>query len=224
MNTTDNDKIQKLFEWWLNIATEGLAATGKERITREIELHYAEATEAHLAQGESESAARFAALADLGEPDKAARKFRRSHLTEKEVTHLAKLRKETGKVSVLLFAYLSAVFLLLFARFENLQTPHVVFDAMLFVAFFFPTISFMNSRRPVIKARLRELLLLECFGGIAFIIAFVIAAFPKPDGSFVGAIVPLGMWLFGRIIPGFLTWKKTWRTTDEFEESTGLPG
>jgi hypothetical protein len=209
---------------WLEIATRGLAATGKERITREIEAHYDEAVQARVAQGEPVQAAEAGIIADLGEPDKAARKFRRSHLTEKEVTHLAKLRKETGKVSVLLFAYLSSAFLLLFARFENLQTPHVVFDAMLFVAFFFPTISFMNSRRPVIKARLRELLLLECFGGIAFIIAFVIAAFPKLDGSFVGATVPLGMWLFGRIIPGFLTWKKTWRMTDEFEESTGLPG
>jgi hypothetical protein len=73
---------------WLQIATEDLAATPRERIKREIESHFAEAVAANMDDGQTESSARDTALADLGDPDEAAKKFKKSHLTEAEAKWL----------------------------------------------------------------------------------------------------------------------------------------
>ena len=51
---------------WLKIATRGLAANGKERIAREIEVHFAEAVEAHIAKGRQEPVAPAGAIIALG--------------------------------------------------------------------------------------------------------------------------------------------------------------
>ena len=53
-------------EQWLEMATEGIAAAGKERIGREIGAHYAEAVAAHEGKGMTEEQAREKALEELG--------------------------------------------------------------------------------------------------------------------------------------------------------------
>lgn len=74
---------------WLEIATDGLEAPAKQRIAHEIEVHYAEAINDHMAAGEPELSAQLTALEELGDPQAAAVNFQKSHLTESE----AKLMK-----------------------------------------------------------------------------------------------------------------------------------
>jgi len=69
---------------WLEIATDGLEAPARQRIANEIGVHYVEAVSAHLAAGEPEHSAQATALAELGDPQKAALNFQKSHLTESE--------------------------------------------------------------------------------------------------------------------------------------------
>lgn len=76
---------------WLEIATDGIEASAKQRIASEIESHYAEAVNSHIAEGESQESARSIALAELGDPHKAAVNFRKSHLTERETFYLNQL-------------------------------------------------------------------------------------------------------------------------------------
>jgi hypothetical protein len=76
-------QAQDLHEW-LGIATKDLVAPAKERIRAEIEAHYAEAAAAHRVEGLSESDAQREALADLGDAQEAAKRFRRQHLTVNE--------------------------------------------------------------------------------------------------------------------------------------------
>jgi hypothetical protein len=69
---------------WLMIATKDLCEQAKTRIAFEIQTHYGEAVDAHLAKGESLEGAQVLALEELGDPKAAMKRFRRKHLTEKE--------------------------------------------------------------------------------------------------------------------------------------------
>jgi len=82
---------------WLEIATDDLAQSANERITREIEPHFADSVEVHLKEGKSDEAARAAALAQLGDPTKAAADFRKKHLTEDEDKLLQSLARRAAK-------------------------------------------------------------------------------------------------------------------------------
>ena len=67
---------------WLEIATKNLAVPAKERIRAEIDEHYTETVTSHLAEGMSESEANISALAELGDARKAAKRFRKIHMTK----------------------------------------------------------------------------------------------------------------------------------------------
>jgi hypothetical protein len=73
---------------WVLLATYGLVAPARERIKREIEAHYAEAVDGHLAEGLSRNEAEAVSLLELGEIRDAAKAFRKRHLTEEEVISL----------------------------------------------------------------------------------------------------------------------------------------
>jgi len=74
---------------WLEIATEALAPAAKERIRADIASHYDEAVDEHFQNGLPMPAAHAAALAELGDAKIAARRFRRAHLTQSELWHVA---------------------------------------------------------------------------------------------------------------------------------------
>jgi hypothetical protein len=73
---------------WLQIATEGLSHRASARIATEVEAHYNEAVSSHLAEGRSLVGAQVMAIEELGDAKKAARRFRKKHLTEREVKQL----------------------------------------------------------------------------------------------------------------------------------------
>ncbi len=85
---------------WLAIATYKLAPSAQARICAEIEAHYAEAVRGHVEQGLAEPDARAKALADLGSPQKAARRFRRTYLTQSDAKVFAGWLKDCNRVSL----------------------------------------------------------------------------------------------------------------------------
>ena len=76
---------------WLVIATKDLAPVGKVRICAEIEAHFADGVESHLAEGHSLAQSRDAVLAELGDPFSAGKRFRKRHLTVKEAAFIQTL-------------------------------------------------------------------------------------------------------------------------------------
>lgn len=91
---------------WLRIATWRLADSAKVRIRIEIEAHYTQAVEAHRGNGLSETDARVAALTELGDPEAAAKRFRKRHLTEWEAYRLRRLEKGPRSIWYPLGCYL----------------------------------------------------------------------------------------------------------------------
>jgi hypothetical protein len=73
---------------WLEIATDDLEESAKQRIAIEIESHNADSIAAHLGDGQTESAAQATALSELGDPRAAAKRFKRSHLTKRDAKRI----------------------------------------------------------------------------------------------------------------------------------------
>jgi len=90
MNIFRKPRAQNLSEW-LEIATENLAPSARERISADITSHYDQAVHGHEQNGLPRPAAEAAALAELGDAKAAARRFRRAHLTESEFRHVTEL-------------------------------------------------------------------------------------------------------------------------------------
>src|SRR5882724_8024183 len=105
-------KLESLSNW-LEIATKDLAQAGKQRITQEIEAHFADAVEARLSQGKPEPVAKANALAELGDPTAAGKRFRKKHFTEKEAKLLGAIGKTKSRPRELLLCYLISALLYL---------------------------------------------------------------------------------------------------------------
>ncbi len=87
----DQKTVPESLAAWLAIATGDLVPSAQTRVSAEIEVHYAEAVQAHLASGSSEAIAHAAALADLGEAPRAAQRYRREYLTHHDAVAIGSL-------------------------------------------------------------------------------------------------------------------------------------
>jgi hypothetical protein len=133
---------------WLRIATKGLATRAKERIRLEIEAHHAEAVSDHLRKGLSESDARSAALAELGNARNAAKCFRERHLTAREAEGLERTFSRQGSRWWLLsnYIYCACLFFAVKTYYRSLLVPlAVVFIATVII----PTFNYVTIRRMV---------------------------------------------------------------------------
>jgi uncharacterized membrane protein len=228
MKHLDKNNPATLSEW-LEIATRGLAVPGKERITREIEAHYAEAVQACRAQGEPSQTVEAGVIAEsrvieeLGDPDIAAKHFREIHLTEKEAENIANLRNGAGKTSMLLLWYVSPVILLCTALLIGYPKPHLIFDAIILTLTICPTVSCLIAKLGAIKARVPLLLLMDCVRDIAFAFAVPLILLSELRSS--GLV--LAFWIIAlsqlvQIVPKFRTWNKARKLINVFDETTGI--
>jgi hypothetical protein len=159
---TFNPRESKSLSQWLEIATCGIAASGRERITREIGAHYAEAVEAFLAQGEPEPVAQARAIIALGDATVAAKRFRKNHFSEKEIELLATTWKNAATLRHLFYKLLFPPALFVICRLLFGAPRHNLY----FIGFMFPLIglpilSFLISTIPATKAKVSRLLLVE---------------------------------------------------------------
>ncbi len=133
---------------WLRIATKELATRAEERIRLEIEAHYAEAVSDHLRKGFSQSDARRAALAELGNARKAAKCFRECHLTKWEAEGLQRTFSRQGSRWWLLFNYIYCACLFFAAKTQ--YKSFLIPLAVLFIAtVIIPTFNFVMVRRKI---------------------------------------------------------------------------
>jgi hypothetical protein len=152
---------------WLKRASDGLTAPVKERIRSEIESHYAEAVDSHMTNGLSEAEARRAALAELGDVNDAARRFRRLHLTEKEIEAakqmLIFLRSRSRLlIFYLLFAMLSMVFWWLQHNGESNRLSLILcYIALSLVIVFDTTVYFVVFNRKQAAPNMRVILRMQ---------------------------------------------------------------
>lgn len=75
---------------WLTAATRGLCDEAKTRITAEIKAHVRESVEHYEQEEVPEDVAYFKAVSALGNPRKARRGFKHSHLTERQARNVAR--------------------------------------------------------------------------------------------------------------------------------------
>lgn len=158
---------------WLRIATRGLAARAKERIRMEIEAHHAEAVSDHLRKGLSESDARSAALAELGDADKAAKCFRERHLTTREAEGVERAFKWFGSRWWLLFNYYlflnfcASVFYAVKAHYRSVLVS-LVPVAVVFIA----TVVVPTFTRRMVRSKPQNI----CFSILIAMVAFLLYA------------------------------------------------
>jgi hypothetical protein len=141
-------QVHDLLEW-LEIATKELVAPVKERFLLEINAHYTEAFASHLVDGLSESDARREALAELGDPDEAAKRFRKQHLTVREAGMVEGFFRMVGSRRYLLCSYLYYFLCACwcFYHFKLDQRSFMVYLAAgFFAAIIVPTASFFMVR------------------------------------------------------------------------------
>jgi len=209
MNLFKKRQPQNLAEW-LEIATKWLAASPKERIQTEIQAHYAEAIEKHIAGGLSESAAQTAALDELGEARIVARDFRKRHLTEHETKWIEKMLKSAMSIFILTFGYLMFVGLWC----DKAKTPIITFLYLEFlVLVMFPTIAFVLARRNQNNRNTRLVFLLRCFSGMMMGGAIGILYYPSAFGTqswtrYVLTVLIPGFSMFYTCLAPLTFWKK----------------
>lgn len=138
---------------WLEIATKNLAVPAKERILAEIDEHYTETVASHLAGGMSESDAKISALAELGDARKAAKHFRKIHMTKFNAGQVkigVALAKSRLVLACQYFVWFVWFLLHLRGVFDSpLKTAYLTVGFFLLVIF--PTARFITVRRKSIR-------------------------------------------------------------------------
>jgi hypothetical protein len=187
---TDNRKATNVSEW-LEIATKGIAAAGKERIEREIEAHYADAVEAHRERGESEEVAHTKSLEELGEPGKAAEKFQQEYLTEEDEKNMVRIlqaaREPWKSVSIAVCFTVLPLFVYFDSALGRLTEWRLVLisAAWLTTCFVLPAISFTLAKRLSFEEGIRWLVRIEAsrwliLGWVPYLLGYVYTSRKDP--------------------------------------------
>ncbi len=112
MNFFRQRTAQTLSEW-LEIATGKLVPSAQARVRSEIEAHYAEAVQSHMAAGATEPAAQAAALADLGDAKAAARRLGRNYLTKTDAEIVTKIVNDASR-DIVPWGFISLLILVMY--------------------------------------------------------------------------------------------------------------
>ena len=78
---------------WVGVAAKGICEEDKERIREEISAHYDDAFNDALRRGLTKVEAHFASMESLGDCQKAAKVFRKSYLTEREMDWVERAKR-----------------------------------------------------------------------------------------------------------------------------------
>jgi hypothetical protein len=218
MNLGKINKPASLSEW-LEIATGGLAASGKERITHEIEAHYAAAIESHLAHGESEPVAQTSALEELGDAKKARRSFRKRHLTEREEKRILKLQNWSNSRFWLVVSILGSLCFVfvgtkVYPEYTPLLPILIVLGGMAAPAFMFWIV---RQQEP--KTKLSVVLLIYSVQMV--LCAFTFALLGSSGFAPVVSEVTV-LYSIATVIQSIQTWKKIRKNENPTDEMSGL--
>jgi len=212
----ETPRVQSLCEW-LQIATAKLSTPAKERIRLEIEAHSADSVESHQAAGCSEAEARLAALAELGDPYAAAKRFRRRHLTEKEEKKVREVLELSGGRHWLLLAYFVDAFFYFFLHaLKPYHAPLVFGTVAVFVCVGLQTIGFFVARRNGSKPDIRLLVLIHVLLDAFFMLLGVCLGIGRLWG--LGLAISIGPIV--SLVPDLRLWFKLGQVDGFWPETT----
>jgi hypothetical protein len=212
----ETPRVQSLCEW-LQIATDKLSALAKERIWLEIEAHFADSVESHQAAGRSETEAGVAALAELGDPDAAAKHFRRRHLTEKDTKRVGQISKSWRRPFWLLVGYATDALLYFYFLhvFKRLHAP-LFFPAFgIFMCAVLQTIGFFVARGKNSRPDIRLLVLIQILAYGCLMLFFVWLGI---WGDW-GPCFPMSIFLIRSFVPDLRLWLKLGQVDGVWPES-----
>ena len=182
--STPSTQARNLYQW-LEIATAELIPPSEERIRLEIEAHFADSMESRQANGCLESEARRAALAELGDPIAAAKRFRRKHLTVKEAKRVGQMLNGLGPARLLAFW----AFFALCSEFSTHRIPRIILAAALFMCVTIQIRRLFEARRQRPKPDVRLIVLMHVLY----------------NGCFVALLMSRAIWTeFGVLYVGLL--------------------
>ncbi|MGO9246837.1 MAG: hypothetical protein ACLPT4_13245 [Verrucomicrobiia bacterium] len=206
------------FRGWLESATSGLVAPAKQRIRTEVEAHYRQAVAAHVAEGLSEPRAKIAAVAELGDPGAAWKRFRRNHLTTEDAKGAARSLKWAGSFWWLLGMYLLFCFVQYLDR-DLGQEKHYLAPSTLFAIEFLglvvvPTACFFVARHKNSKPNTCWIVLVQR----SALYVCMLSQWLCTDGPGVRFLVSC-LWFAGCILfPPVRLWRKLRRAGDDWPE------
>jgi hypothetical protein len=205
---------------WLEIATDRLDTPAKQRIAREIEIHYADAVNDHMAAGEPEVSAKMTALKELGDPQVAAANFQKSHLTVFEAKSMGRMERTAAKPFFSGWAVLfdgmpiaGTPFLFSYAHQNTLRLDFHFLAGLLLLSYtgfrLIPRLLFV--RTPQSPALLRELALCNFLTQAVVVPFFWLVPFPltqNHDGFQIFDTIFV-FYVYGYALnPGLRIWKK----------------
>jgi hypothetical protein len=157
MSQPQNNQSEML-SGWLKVATDGLCAHAKSRITLEIEAHFNETVAAHLEEGQSLDGAEELALTELGDARKVGRRFRKKYITEKQAQRLKKL--VTGACKTPIFDSISSA--IIFGFLFAIGVLDCRWFAISFVILSIcPWVRYFSVRRVPLKLAIQRIILLQ---------------------------------------------------------------
>ncbi len=160
---------------WLSVATAGLVPSAQARVRAEIETHYAEAVAVYQKNGQEEAPAHAAALADLGNAQKAARHFGEIYLNQRDIPRYLRPLSSAQLFGFLIFHGLLILVwgwwaVKVITSPKASLWPDVVWSALAFTAFTYPVLSTMIlswlTRREFNLANLRA----KHWGGFLYMV------------------------------------------------------
>lgn len=198
-------------EAWLGTATNKLTQTGKERITLEITSHFNDAEVSYRANGLADVDAQARALADLGDPKEAGRRFKKRHLTQSEAAFLENRLNQYQKwrkpwTQLLFWIFLGWLYIV--QRRDHSFLPLLVICGLLFVA---QSFSLALASRRGFRALLRLMLALDNLAYLSMFLIFSIY------GHLFPAAVALLMTSW-RWVSAFRLWLKIGKLADVSHE------
>jgi hypothetical protein len=215
--------IQNLDEWLKTATGElwfgELAGPAKERIKLEIKSHFEDAVAAHQTEGLTGTEAQARALADLGDAHAAAKRFRKTHLTEWEAKRLLSCWSVPRSMSLVVLFGAPLISLCLIFYFLTKTHLSLLVPGILGIVFLLAiSISVVVARRHDFRVHPRCLLGLDLFQKVMPRIIFPMAI-PQLwgwDGFSFLLVVLLGTSIFN--FPTLRLWLKLWKTPEVAQE------
>jgi len=166
--------VQSLADW-LAIATGKLCLPAQERIKLELTSHFEDSLAAYHDKGIAEPEALARALADLGDAEKAARNFKKRHLTQSEAEFLGKklslYQKSAGSFwrQALFWLILCFIFGFEYHRLTTMHRPTLIPMVSIVLALMLSQASIWAARRESTRS-LRFVLTLNILSWMAMLI------------------------------------------------------
>lgn len=206
------------FRGWLESATSGLVAPAKQRVRTEIEAHYRQAVAAHVAEGLSEPRAKIAAVAELGDPIAAWKRFRKSHLTAEDVKQAGRSLKVARSVWWLLGMYLFFYYVQFTDRDLAQGTRYLAPSALSVIEFLalvvVPTVCCFIARRKNSRPNTSWVVFMQS----SALYACMLCNFFSDDRRDYRLLVNGLMFACVILIPPLRLWRKLRRAGDDWQE------